>query len=156
MHQNIQLIHIKVCWLKICEHIGGLCPTICGLFLLLCQIVQDGRKSENFKDNVTVDRMGILDNSSILSGPNWVHIDLCNALVTEDRRHCRPRMGNSGMMSYSVWSGITAPQTLLHTVNCNIVFEANNDIISSRFVEPVVPDNRVQFGGPRATNWRGR
>ena len=33
MHQNIQLIRIKVCLLKTCEHIGGLSPTFCGLFM---------------------------------------------------------------------------------------------------------------------------
>ena len=35
MHQNIQLIRIEVCRLKICEHIDGPSPKICGLFLLL-------------------------------------------------------------------------------------------------------------------------
>ena len=34
MHQNIQLIRIKTCQLKNCEHIGGLSPAICGLFML--------------------------------------------------------------------------------------------------------------------------
>ena len=34
MHQNIQLIGIKVDRSIICEHIGGPSPTICGLFLL--------------------------------------------------------------------------------------------------------------------------
>ena len=33
MHQTIQLIRIKVCQLKIYDHIGDLSPTICGLFL---------------------------------------------------------------------------------------------------------------------------
>ena len=33
MHQNIQLIRIRVDWPEICEHIGGPSPTICGLFL---------------------------------------------------------------------------------------------------------------------------
>ena len=33
MHQNIQWIRIKVFRLNICEHIGGLSPTIRGLFL---------------------------------------------------------------------------------------------------------------------------
>ena len=39
MHQNIQLIRIIVWWLKNFEHIGGLSPTICGLFLYSTDIV---------------------------------------------------------------------------------------------------------------------
>ena len=47
MHQNIQLIRIKVCRpQKFAQHMGGLSPTICGLFLseqVKAVIIYDGR-----------------------------------------------------------------------------------------------------------------
>ena len=47
MHQNFQWIHVNDYRLKICDHIGGLRRTICGLFLLFLSCPREVNRPKN-------------------------------------------------------------------------------------------------------------